>query len=104
MKYMIKPLESFCVDFLVDSLNAGNVLSLLQFCTDFEVDKKLREKCMEFIRANTGDVLTDESFSTINHKFLMLLLQDDFLAVEEIDLFKAVCCILYFRFFHLSVL
>ena len=101
---MIKPLESFCVDFLVDSLNAGNVLSFLQFCTDFEVDKKLREKCMEFIRANTGDVLTDESFSTINHKFLMLLLQDDFLTVAEIDLFKAVCFIVYFRFFHLSVL
>ena len=91
MKYMIKPLESFCVDFLADSLSAANVFSFLQFCSNYEVDKKLREKCMEFLRTNTDAVLCDELFPAISHKFLVLLLEDDLLIVEEIHLFKAVC-------------
>ena len=91
MKYMIKPLESICVDFLADSLSTTNVFSLLQFCSDFEVDKKLQEKCMEFLRTNTDAVLGDELFPAISHKLLTLLLEDDSLNVAEIQLFKAVC-------------
>ena len=88
---MIKPLELCCLDFLIDNLSAANVFSLLQFCNDYEIDKKLMEQCMEFLRTNTDQVLSDESFLTISHKFLTLLLEDDFLNVTESRLFKAVC-------------
>ena len=91
MKYMIKPLELRCLDFLIDNLSAANVFTLLQFCNDYEIDKRLMEQCMQFLRTNTDQVLSDESFLTISHKFLTLLLEDDFLNVAESRLFKAVC-------------
>ena len=91
MKYMIKPLELCCLDFLIANLSAANVFSFLQFCNDYEIDKKLMEQCLEFLRTNTNKVLRDESFLTISHKFLTLLLEDDFLNVTESRLFKAVC-------------
>ena len=94
-KYMIKSLESYCVDFLVDNLNASNVFTVLKSCN---TDKQ-RQMCMKFIRANTDDVLNDESFLSISHKFLTRLLSDDSLTVPEIRLFEAVCCLFYFTLF-----
>ena len=50
MKYMIRPLESYCIDFLVENINRKNAFTILQFCVDCEVDKRLMEKCMTILR------------------------------------------------------
>lgn len=91
---MIKPLELHCFEFLSENLNASNVLSVLHLSSD----KKLRDKCMKFVRANTDDVISNESFLTISHKFLTFMLRDDFLTAAEISLFKAVCYSFFFVF------
>ena len=92
---MIKPLVCFCVDFLLKSLNAENVFTVLQFCIDCETDKRLMEGCKEILRTKTRDVLKGESFSKISHKCLIFLLEDDSLDVAEIHLFRAVSFPLY---------
>ena len=88
---MIKPLELYCVDFLVKNLNVHNVFTILQFCIDCETDKRLIEACKQILRTQTRDVLNTESFREINHKCLTFLLEDDKLNIQEICLFMAVC-------------
>lgn len=87
---MIKPLESFCVNFLVDNLSTNNIFTILQFCLDCEVDKRLMNGCIDFIRTNTEEVLGAEQFPKISHKCLSFVLKDDRLNVAEILLFHAV--------------
>ena len=103
MKYLIKPLEAFCVNFLLEDLEEddSNLFTILQFCVDCEVDKRLMEKCMTMLRDRPWIwrfLTDDESFLKINHKCLMLLLEDDFLNAREIDLFNTVCFCLFFQF------
>ena len=104
MKYLIKPLEAFCVNLLLEHLEEddSNLFTILQFCVDCEVDKRLMEKCMTMLRDNPpiwGFLpLRSKSFLKINHKCLMLLLDDDFLEAQEIALFNAVCFCLFFQF------
>ena len=95
-KYMIKPLESLCVNFLMNNLNAANVFTILQFCIDCEADKRLMDDCKEFLRAKTEDAIKDASFLTISQKCLHLLLEQDFLNISETVIFEAVC--LFFIF------
>ena len=90
MEYMIKPLESFCVSFLLDNLNAENMFTILQVCIDCETDKRLMERCKEILRTDTKDVLNTESFLKISKECLTFVLEDDFLNIAEIDLFHSV--------------
>ena len=87
---MIKPLESFCVSFLLDNLNAENMFTILQVCIDCETDKRLMERCKEILRTDTKDVLNTESFLKISKECLAFVLEDDFLNIAEIDLFHLV--------------
>ena len=87
---MIKPLESYCVDYLVENLDAENIFTILQFCLDCEVDRRLMESCKIFLGTKTSDVIAAKSFPKISHKCLTFLLNQDFLDVAEIRLFKAV--------------
>ena len=83
MKYLIKPLEALCVNFLLEHINRQNVFTILQFCADCEVDKRLMEKCsMKLLRDNPliwWYLAKDESFLKINHKCFMLILEVDFI-------------------------
>ena len=98
---MIKPLESFCVSFLLDNLNfnAENMFTILQVCINCEPAKRLMERCKEILRTNTKDVLNTESFTKISKECLAFVLEDDFLNIAEIDLFHSVwfyfICILW---------
>ena len=91
MKYMIKQLKARCVDYLLENLNVENVLPLLQYCLDCDVDERLLQKCRNIFRSNIKDVLKPDFIDTFNEKCLIFLLEDDELTVEEIYLFKAVC-------------
>ena len=104
MKYLIKPLEAFCVNFLLEHLaiDDSNFFTIFQFCVDCEVDKRLIEKCMTMLRDICKPwtwrfLADDESFLKINRNCLMLLLEDDSLKAREIDLFNAVCFCLFFQ-------
>ena len=90
MKYMIKQLKARCVDYLLENLNVHNVVSVLQYCLDFDVDQRLVEKCREVLRSNIKEVLKAEIIETMNEKCLCFMLEDDELNVAEIELFKAV--------------
>ena len=91
MKYMIKPLESFCLDYLLENLSAENVFTISQFCIDCVSDSRLLVECKKFIRKHTEAVLKAESFPKISHKCLTLLLRQNCLNVAEVQLFEAVC-------------
>ena len=91
MKYMIKPLESHCIDYLLGNFNAENIFTILQFCIDCQTDARLMDECKQFIQSKTEAVLNADSFPKISHKCLELLLKQKVLTVEELCLFKSVC-------------
>ena len=90
MKYMIKQLKARCVDYLLENLNVHNVVPVLQYCLDWEVDQRLVEKCRDVLRSNIKEVLKHEVIETMSEKCLCFMLDDDELNVAEIKLFKAV--------------
>lgn len=94
MKYLIYPLESLCIDYLVENMSAENVLTISQFCIDCQTGSRLIYECREFVRHKTESVLKSESFAKISHKFLILLLKQKFLNATEVRLFEAVCFLL----------
>ena len=95
MKYLIRPLESICIDYLVDNLNAENALTIIQFCIDCDTDSRLLDGCLGFIQGKTESVLKAESFSKISHECLILLLKQKALNIAEVRLFEAVCFYIY---------
>ena len=90
MQYMIRQLKTRCIDYLLGNLNVHNVVPVLQYCLDFDVDQRVVEKCREVLRSNIKEVLKDEVIETMNEKCLCFMLDDDELNVAEIELFKAV--------------
>ena len=90
MKYMIKQLETLCINYLLNNINAENVFTILQFCIDCETDSELMDTCKEFIRKKTESVLKADSFLEISHKCLTLLLEQNSLNISEVNLFEAV--------------
>ena len=91
MKYVIKQLESLCIDYLLNNINAGNVFTILQFCIDCQPDSRLMDGCKEFIQCKTEAVIKAESFIKISHECLTLLLEQESLDIAEVRLFEAVC-------------
>ena len=95
---MIKPLEAFCVNFLLDYLenqdyDPAMFLTIFQFCVDCSIDNRLPEKCMTILRADSIKLIWEngkvrESFRKISQKCLTRFL--DFSYAEEIYLFDAV--------------
>ena len=90
MKYLIKPLESFCINYLLETLNAENVFTVLQFCLNYQTDPQLMDGC-NLIQSKTETVLKAESFAKISHECLTFLLEQNSLNIDEVQLFQAVC-------------
>ena len=90
MQYMIRQLKARCIDYLLGNLNVHNVVPVLQYCLDFDVDQRVVEKCREVLCSNIKEVLKDEVIETMNEKCLCFMLDDDELNSAEIELFKAV--------------
>ena len=95
MKYLIMPLESFCINYLLDTLNAENIFTVLQFCLDCQTDARLMDGCMYFIQSKIETVLKTESFPKISHECLTFVLEQNFLCIDEAHLFQAVCFLLF---------
>ena len=88
---MIKQLESFCIDYLLNNLNAENFFIVLQFCINFQTDLRLMHGCKRFMRFKTESVVKAENFTKISHECLTLLLEQESLDIAEVRLFEAVC-------------
>ena len=91
MKYVIKQLESLCIDYLLNNINAGNVFTILQLCIDCQADSRLMDNCKWFMRFKTESVVKAENFTKISHECLALLLEQESLDIAEVRLFEAVC-------------
>ena len=92
MKYMIKPLESLCVDYLLNNINAANVFTILQFAFDCATaDAQLMDQCKKFLQSKTELALQAECFPNISHNCLTFLLKQSILNTSELHLFEAVC-------------
>ena len=50
-EFIIKPLETICVNSLLKHVNQQNVFTIFQFCIDCEVDKRLMEKSLMILRS-----------------------------------------------------
>ena len=97
MKYLIRPLEAYCVNYLLNKLSAENVFTILQFCIDIDTNSRLMDESKEFLRNQTEAVVKAESFLKISHKCLILLLEQDCLNITEVRLFEAVRLATFYR-------
>ena len=89
-KYMIKQLERYCIDFLLENISAENVFTVMQYSIECETDERLLEKCLEFLRANTEKALLDEGFLKASQSCINLLMEQNCLTISEADLFQSV--------------
>ena len=96
MKYMVKPLELYSINYLLTNLNAENVLTILQFCIDRQTDTRLMLECQKFIQIQTESVVEAKSFPKISHECLTFLLTQNSLDISEVSLFEAVRLFLFF--------
>ncbi|KAM8707728.1 hypothetical protein ACLKA7_014805 [Drosophila subpalustris] len=86
-KYMLPHVLTNCGDFLIKELNSKNVLRIYEFAKWFE-EPDLMQSAMEFIQDNTYDVLNHPSCLNIKADTLMDVLDQDLLAVSELELFN----------------
>ena len=89
-KYLIKQLERYCIDFLLENISAENVFTVMQYSIECETDERLLEKCLEFLRANTEKALLDEGFLKASQSCINLLMEQNCLTISEADLFQSV--------------
>ena len=58
MKYMIAPLKSRCVEFLLENISVENVVPALRCCLDWDIDNgQLMNVCRQVLRSNIENVL-----------------------------------------------
>ena len=88
-KYMVPSLAEKCTEYLQDSLDPANVFSILPQAQNFE-EQNLVDKCWEVIDNETEEAVKSGGFATIERSLLEAVIVRDTLAIEEIELFKAV--------------
>ncbi|XP_022797067.1 BTB/POZ domain-containing protein 6-like [Stylophora pistillata] len=88
-KYMVPSLAEKCAEYLLKSLDLSNVFSILPSAQIYE-EKDLVERCWKVIDEKAEEVVESDGFATIERSLLGSIVVRDTLAIEEIDLFKAV--------------
>ncbi|CAH3110138.1 unnamed protein product [Pocillopora meandrina] len=88
-KYMVPSLAEKCSEYLLTNLDPSNVFSILPSAQKYE-EKDLVERCWKVIDDQTEQAAKSDGFATIQRSLLEAILVKDTLAIEEIDLFKAV--------------
>ncbi|KAI1713347.1 PHR domain-containing protein [Ditylenchus destructor] len=88
-KYAVPALETFCVNFLKDNLNAENAFMLLSQARLFD-ESQLTELCLAIIDRDTTEALMAEGFTDVDHDTLCNVLKRDSLRINELPLFQAL--------------
>ena len=88
-KYMVPSLADKCSEFLLDNLDASNVFNILPLAEKCN-EKGLVDQCWEVIDNRSEEAVKSDEFTTIEHSLLEAVVSRGTLAINEIDLFKAV--------------
>ena len=88
-KYLISSLAEKCCEILEASIKPENVFAVLEQAIKFD-EKELEEKSWNIISNKTQECLNSEAFCDIGLHTLNALLKKEWLAVTEVELFKAV--------------
>ena len=88
-KYMVPLLAVNCTQYLQANLDPSNVLSILSSAQKYD-EKDLVDQCWKAIEEQPEKALKSDTFTTIERFLLKALVIKDTLAIEEIEMFKAV--------------
>ena len=88
-KYILPSLVVKCTEYLQDNLDPSNVFSILPSVQKYE-GKNLVDRCWKLIDENTEEAVKSDGFATIDRSLLEAVVARDTLAIEEMELFKAV--------------
>jgi len=88
-KYMVPSLADKCSEFLLDNLDASNVFNILPMAEKCN-EKRLIDQCWQVIDNQSEEAVKSDEFTTIEHSLLEAVVSRGTLAINEIDLFKAV--------------
>ena len=88
-KYMVPSLAVKCTQYLQANLDPLNVLSILSSAQKYD-EKDLVDQCWKAIEEQPEKALKSDTFTTIERFLLKALVIKDTLAIEEIEMFKAV--------------
>eukprot|EP01125_Pyxidicula_operculata_P014904 TRINITY_DN5017_c0_g1_i2.p1 TRINITY_DN5017_c0_g1~~TRINITY_DN5017_c0_g1_i2.p1 ORF type:complete len:375 (-),score=35.43 TRINITY_DN5017_c0_g1_i2:159-1229(-) len=85
--YDLPSLRDSCVEFILKNLAEDSVLRMFVEIQSFN-EPLIVEKCMLIIRQNTKQSLSNVVFHQLPLNLLLTILNDDFLTIQEIELFK----------------
>ena len=88
-KYTVPSLVDKCTQYLQANLDPSNVLSILSSAQKYD-EKDLMDACWKVIEEQPEKVFKSDKFTSIERFLLKALVIKDTLAIEEIEMFKAV--------------
>ena len=88
-KYLVSSLVDKCTEYLQFNLDPSNVFSILPTAQRYE-EKELIDRCWEVIDSGAEFAVKSDGFQTIERSLLEGMVARDTLAIEEVELFKAV--------------
>ena len=88
-KYLVSSLVDKCTEYLQLNLDPSNVFSILPTAQRYE-EKELIDRCWEVIDSGAEFAVKSDGFETIERSLLEAVVARDTLAIEEVELFKAV--------------
>ena len=88
-KYLVSSLVDKCTEYLQFNLDPSNVFSILPTAQRYE-EKELIDRCWEVIDSGAECAVKSDGFETIERSLLEAVVARETLAIEEVELFKAV--------------
>jgi len=83
----VEKLRVVCAEFMEGDVSKDNVLDLFQIAPSMLGDEEFG---LKFIEENADEVVRSESFAKLSKDRLAVILKSDKLAIDEVDLFKAL--------------
>ena len=88
-KYLVSSLVDKCTEYLQLNLDPSNVFSILPTAQRYE-EKELIDRCWEVIDSGAEFAVKSDGFEAIERSLLEAVVARNTLAIEEVELFKAV--------------
>jgi len=85
--YEVKKLEEICIKYIDLEITTRTVCEILRKSLDLGHDT-LKKRCESFIQRNTRATLNDSSFLRADDRVVEIIARQDYLNVEEIELFR----------------
>ncbi|EFC39455.1 predicted protein [Naegleria gruberi] len=82
-------LKNFCVDYVKQYIDSESAIVLLDLASKYG-SEDLIENCFDFIKHNAREVIASESLPFVSKLTMKTFLESEYLAVDEIELFRAL--------------